>query len=149
MSEEIRRRRRSIIELIDEYFDAVERAAREFIGGLISEKPSWDTEERCLEPLANIFVTANEVIITVDLPLVKPESIRVEPMGENVLEISAEMKKKLNFGDLGLTHRRGEFEKLRCRTRIPVPVEIKHLKISFRRGILEVKVPRKRRIPVG
>ncbi len=65
-------------------------------------------------------------------------------MGENLIEISAKMKHKVKFGDFGISHREGEFSSFRSRAHIPVPIETKRMKIHFKRGILEVHLPRKK-----
>lgn len=147
-----RRRRRSIFEIIDEYLEELERASREFMGALLSGRPSWDTSERCLEPLTNMHITPDEVVVTVDLPMVKPETIKVRALSDNVLEVSAEMKRTVYFREFGVTHHRGEFCGFKSKTRIPVPVDMRNITTKFVRGILEIHIPRKAkagvRIPV-
>ena len=103
-----------------------------------------DHHARGLEPLCSVFVSADEVVVTADLPNIDPKNIKVEAAGEDLIEITAKMKKKLHFEDFGITHRQGEFSAFRCQTRIPVPVNIKKMKTQFKRGILEVHLPRKK-----
>jgi HSP20 family molecular chaperone IbpA len=67
-------------------------------------------------------------------------------VGKRTLEIKAKMKRKINFKDFGITHRKGEFEFFRCRTRIPVPVDMKRMKKELKRDFLEVHLPRKKAI---
>jgi len=129
---------------MSEYMEEFESLADEFMRSIFPERPSWNTESCCLEPLCNVFVTPDEVVVTADLPNTEPETVKVEAVGENLLEIAAKMKSKLRFDDFGITHREGEFSSLRCQTRIPVPVDTKRMKISFKRGILEIRIPRKR-----
>ena len=109
-----------------------------------AERPSWNTEYCCLEPLCNVFVTPDEVVITVDLPNTEHETLKVEALSEDLIEITAKMKRKMRFDDFGITHREGEFSSLRCQPRIPVPVDTKRMKISFKHCILEIRFPRKR-----
>ncbi|MGQ9460039.1 MAG: Hsp20/alpha crystallin family protein [Candidatus Bathyarchaeaceae archaeon] len=139
-----RRRRRSIFDLMSEYMEEFESLADELVGLAFPERPSWDTESCCLEPLCNVFVTPNEVVITADLPNTEPATLKVEAMGEDLIEITAKLKRKMRFDDFGITHREGEFSLLRCQTRMPVPVDTKRMRISFKRGILEIRLPRKR-----
>jgi HSP20 family molecular chaperone IbpA len=54
------------------------------------------------------------------------------------------MERSVRFADFGITHRKGEFSSFRSRVRIPVPVETERMKIHFKRGILEVHLPRKK-----
>jgi len=83
-------------------------------------------------------------VVTADLPYVEPETVKVEAVSEDLIEIVAKMRQKLRFDDFGITHRKGEFSSFRCQARIPVPVDTERMKIYFKRGILEVHLPRKR-----
>ncbi|MFQ6064506.1 MAG: Hsp20/alpha crystallin family protein [Candidatus Bathyarchaeia archaeon] len=138
------RRKRSLFEIMSEYMENLDDWAGEVLDSILADRPSWDVQSRCLEPLCNIFVTADEVVVTADLPYAQPETVEVEALGENLIEISAKMKRKVRFDDFGISHRKGEFSSFRSRTRIPVPVETERMKIHFKRGILEVHLPRKK-----
>jgi HSP20 family molecular chaperone IbpA len=129
---------------MNEYMEEFESMADEFMKSAFPEHPSWNTESCCLEPLCNVFVTPNEVVVTADLPNTEPETVKVEAVSEDLIEIAAKMKRKMRFDDFGITHREGEFSSLRCQTRIPVPVDTKRMKISLKRCILEIRLPRKR-----
>ena len=139
-----KRRRRSIFDLMGEYMEDFKTWAEELIESVVAERPSWDTRACCLEPLCNVFVTIDDVVVTADLPNTNPESVRVKAVGEDLIEIRAEMRRKLRFDDFGITHRRGEFSFFRCQVRIPVPVDTEQMKIDFKRGVVEARLPRKR-----
>ena len=147
----IKRRKRSIFEIMREHVEDLEAFADELMESAMMERPSWDLQSCCLEPLCSVFVSADEVVVTADLPNIDPKNITVEAAGEDLIEIKAKMKKKLHFEDFGITHRQGEFSAFRCQTRIPVPVNIKQMKTQFKRGILEIHLPRKKgyRIRIG
>lgn len=140
----IRRKRRSIFEIIREHVEELETFADKLIESALVERPSWDLQSCCLEPLCSVFVSTDEVVVTADLPNIDPQNIKVEAAGEDVIEITAEMKRKVHFEDFGITHRQGEFSAFHCQTRIPVPVNIKQMKTQFKRGILEVHLPRRK-----
>lgn len=140
----IKRRKRSIFEIMREHVEDLEAFADELMESALMERPSWDLQSCCLEPLCSVFVSADEVVVTADLPNIDPKNIKVEAAGEDLIEIKAKMKKKLHFEDFGITHRQGEFSAFRCQTRIPVPVNIKKMKTQFKRGILEIHLPRKK-----
>ena len=110
----------------------------------VAERPSWDVRSCCLEPLCNVHVAADEVVVTADLPNIAPETIKVEQVSKRTLEIKAEMKRKIHFKEFGITHRQGEFQFFWCQTHIPVPVGTKKMKKEVKRGILEVHLPRKK-----
>lgn len=139
-----KRRRRSIFEVMNEYMEDFRTWAEEMIASVAAERPSWNIRSCCLEPLCNVFITVDEAIVTADLPNTDPKSIKVELVSENSVEIRAKMKRRLRFDDFGITHRRGEFSSFRCQVRIPVPVDTEQMKISFKRGVLEVHLPRKK-----
>jgi len=139
-----RRRRRSIFEIMREHVEDLEAFADELIESTWVERPSWDLQSCCLEPLCSVFVSVDEVVVTADLPNIDPKNIKVEAVEEDIIEITAKMKRKIHFEDFGITHRQGEFSAFRCQTRIPVPVDIKRMKTKFKRGILEVHLPRKK-----
>ena len=136
------RRRRSIFDLMREYMEEIEDLADEMFERLM-ERPSWDVGSQSLEPLCDVFVRSDRVIVTADLPKVDPDSIRISGISDDMIEITARMRVKVNFEDLGVTHRRGEFTCFSCRVPLPVPVDINKAKASFKRGILEVILPRK------
>lgn len=123
-----------------EEFNAVED---EILESAFLEGPSWNTETCCLQALSNVFVTSREVVITADMPNIEPETIQVEAVDETLIQITAKMKKKVRFVDLGIGHRQGEFSALRCQDRIQVSFDPEKMKIAFTGGVLEVRFPRK------
>lgn len=139
-----RRRRRSIFDEMSDYIEDFKTWAEEIIESAVAERPSWDVESCSLEPLCNIFVTPKEVVVTADLPYTEPQTVKVEAISEDLIEIEAKMKRKIHFDDFGITHRKGEFSSFCCQIRIPVPIEPKQMKIQFKHGILEIRLPRKK-----
>ncbi|MDH5481364.1 MAG: Hsp20/alpha crystallin family protein [Candidatus Bathyarchaeota archaeon] len=136
------RRRRSIFEIISEYYDSLEEMAEQ-IEETLFERPSWNQKACTIEPLRDVTVTPKEVIVTVDLPYTEENTVQVKPLSKNTIEISAEMRRKIRFDDFGITHYKGEFQKFHCQTRIPVPVFMEKMEVQFKRGILEIHLPRK------
>ena len=137
------RRRRSIFDIMREHIEEFEELADEMFERFM-ERPSWDVRTHSLEPLCNVSVSSDRVIVTADLPKVDPKSIRVTGIADDLIEITAKMRVKVNFEDLGITHRRGEFSCFSCRVPLPVPVDTSRARARFRRGILEITLPRKR-----
>ena len=143
------RKKRSIFDIIDEYFGSLDEWAEIFREAMI-ERPSWNQRASTIEPLRDILVTPDVVIVTADLPYAEENKVQVKPLGGNALEIIAKMRRKVRFADFGITHQAGEFQTFRCQTRIPVPVDMKNMEIRLKRGILEIRLPRKGgyRIPI-
>lgn len=106
------------------------------------EGPNWNIENCCLYALSNVYTTPKEVIITADLPNVEFKTVKVKVTDGNIIEISAKMKKKIKFSDFGIFHRNGEFTSLSCRDLINETIDLKKLEISFKNGILEVRIPK-------
>jgi HSP20 family molecular chaperone IbpA len=140
-----KQRKRSILDVMNEYMEEFETLADELMESAFPEGPSWNTETCCLQALSNVSVTSREVIVTADLPNIEPETVNVEAVDENLIEITAKMKKKVRFADLGIYHRQGEFSFLRCQGRIHVAFDAEKMKISCKGGILEVRFPRKKK----
>jgi HSP20 family molecular chaperone IbpA len=136
-------RKRSIFDVMGEYVEAFDALADELLEATFPEGPSWNTETCCLQALSNVFVTTKEVVVTADMPNIEPETVKVEAVDEKVIQITAKMKKKVRFADLGICHRQGEFSALRCEDRIQVAFDSEKMKIAFTGGILEVRFPRK------
>ena len=138
-----KREKSSTFDSMEKYLEEIEALAEEVMSSAFPEGPSWNTETCCLQALCNVFITPREVIITADLPYIEPETVKVEVIDENLIEIKAEMRKKVRFADLGIAHRQGEFSFLRCQGRVQVAIDAEKMKISCKEGILEVRFPRK------
>jgi HSP20 family molecular chaperone IbpA len=89
-----------------------------------------------------MYVVAREVVLTVDLPYVNEKQVKLTCPTNDCIEIYAETNRKITFKDLGIKHRHGEFNCYHARVRIPVPVDEKRMSTKFKRGVLEIHVPR-------
>ena len=137
-----KRKRRSISDMIDMYFESMEEWIEEFQETLV-ERPSWNLKNCTIEPLREITVTPMEVVATVDLPYTEKASVKVRPVSNTILEVSAKMRKKVKLDDLGVKHCKGEFQRFHCHMRIPVPVNMDKMDTKYKKGILEIHLPRK------
>jgi HSP20 family molecular chaperone IbpA len=137
----IRKRRPTAVDF-DGYFQDLKREFEEWGGGLI-ERPSWNQKTSTIEPLRDMIVAPSEVILTVDLPFTRENTLRVKALDESTLEISAKMKRKMTFKEMGITHHVGEFQRFLFHSRVPVPVQMNKMKLRFKKGILEVHLPRR------
>lgn len=136
------KKRHSIPEIFDSYFEDLEESVERF-RETIMQKPSWNLRECTIEPLREIIVTPSEVMITVDLPYAEESAVRVEAVGDVSIEVSSTMKQKVQLEDLGITHCKGEIQKLHCLVSIPVPVDMGKMDVHLKKGILEIHLPRK------
>lgn len=137
------RKRRSIFDVIEEYFESIEQWM-DIIRESLIEGPSWDCKSCTIKPLSDIIVTGDKVIVTVDLPYAEENTIKISPIEKDIIEVSAKMRRKISFDDFGITHHKGEFHTLKCQVHIPVPVYVDKMEVKFKKGILEIELPRKR-----
>jgi HSP20 family molecular chaperone IbpA len=139
----MKQEKNSTFDVMEKYLEEIENLAEEVMASAFPEGPSWNTETFCLNALSNIFITPREIIVTADLPNIEPETIKVKAVNENLIEITAKMKKKVRFADFGIVHRQGEFSLLRCQGRLHVAIDAEKMQISCNEGILEARFPRK------
>jgi len=129
-------RRKHLFEAMDEYF---KRAEFMFERAFAS---SWNEDSQSIEPLYNISVGSSEVILTVDLPYVDQEAVTLKVPADDTVEIQANTKRRITFADLGVRHRGGQFKCYHARIHMPVPVVESGMTSKFKRGVLEVRLPR-------
>jgi HSP20 family molecular chaperone IbpA len=108
----------------------------------IEHGSGWNVAGACIEPLHNLTVAANEIVLTIDLPYVNQQRVKLRCPSNDVLEIYGETTRKITFKDLGAKHRHGEFTCYHARIRMPVPVDESRISTRFKRGVLEVHLPR-------
>ena len=137
------KRKRTVFDMIDDYFEDMQKWAEHFGEIWTAETPSWNLRNCSIEPLREITVTPTEVLLTVDLPYTLKDSVKVKSIGASGLEVSAQMKKKVKLDDLGVKHCKGVLEKFHCHVRIPVQVDMGKMNVHYKKGILEIRLPRK------
>ena len=118
-----------------------DQPVREFESSTLHSS-GWNVAAACIEPLYNVLVSATEVVLTVDLPYVDHNLVKLSCPANDVVEIYAETNRKITFKDLGLKHRHGEFTCYHARIRIPVPVDENGISTQLKRGVLEIHIPR-------
>jgi HSP20 family molecular chaperone IbpA len=107
-----------------------------------SHSPSWNVVNSSMEPLYNMMVGAEEVVLTIDLPYVNQKLVKLSCPADDIIEVSADTSRKITFKDLGIKHRHGEFMSYHAMIRTPVPVDERKTRTSFKRGVLVVHLPR-------
>jgi HSP20 family protein len=92
-------------------------------------------------PAANLVETENEFEVTLELPGLKPEEVKVE-LREGALWVSGERKEEKE--EKGKTFHRMERRYGEFRRVIPLPSEVKEEKIEaeFHNGVLKIKLPK-------
>jgi HSP20 family molecular chaperone IbpA len=100
----------------------------------------WNVASACIEPLYNLTVGTNEVLLTIDLPYVNQNQVKLSCPENDIVELLAETIRKITFRDLGIKHRHGEFTCYHARIKMPVPVDESKMRAVFKRGVLEVRL---------
>jgi HSP20 family protein len=131
------RRRR----LLDE-IEALEREIDEALEAFFYERPMWDISASQLEPLAHLTETEDKITVSVDLPLVKKEDIKLNVTGD-VLEVDAKMQRCIKFERWGTVQRNCEFKSFRKVLKLPSEVIPEEAKAKFKQGILTVELPKR------
>ncbi len=133
-----RPRRRQVPDVVN---DSVRHARKP---GHETFRSGWDELACSIEPLSNITVGVEEITITLDLPLVDHEQVRVRVHDENTVEVYAKTKRTVRFNDLGIRHRSGEFTCYHTLMDLPEPVDGAKAIYNVKRGILEIRLPKLR-----
>jgi len=105
-------------------------------------RPMWDYNTRSLEPLCTISETEDEVIVTMDLPMVKKDDIRINAT-EDTLEVEAKLKQEMRFAHLRHVCGDVAFTCFRKIIKLPTKVIPEEAKARFRGGVLEIRLPKR------
>ena len=136
------RRKKTLFEIFEDLVSQFDRMFEELLGVETYEAPLCDVVKRELKPLINISETEDEVIVTIDLPYVEKESIRLSA-NENTLKVEAPIRKPIRLSGWGPYRREVEFEYFRRTIRLPVTVDPEKARARFKDGILQVTLPKK------
>lgn len=109
------------------------------------EKPMHNISERYLEPLSEVLETENEIIIRMDLPYVKSKSDIEINVVNNVLIVTARMKREISMSNALSLCRGAYFSKFKKMIRLPSDTDPSKIKARFQNGILEITIPKKTR----
>lgn len=105
----------------------------------------WDLQRHSLEPLASTSETDDEVIVEVDLPLVKKDDIALRLIEEG-LEIEASLTRCVRFERWGTVQRSCEFRSFYKIVPLPSPVVPDGTTATFKKGILRINLKKKKEI---
>jgi HSP20 family protein len=124
-------------------FDDMEERFDEMFGAFFDasslDKPSWDIDGQCLTPLSQVTETEDKVIVTVDLPHVSKENIKLHST-EKTLEVEAKTNQGICFEKWGTVQKCTEFNCFRKKIKLPAEVKPNEAKATFKSGILEIQI---------
>ena len=131
------RRRRPL-----DYIEDLEREIDLAFDRLFAEHSMWDIKNRRLEPLAYLTETENKINVSVDLPFVRKEDIKLN-VTEDALVIDAAMRRCVKFERWGTVQRECEFASFHKIVKLPTKVVPKEAKATFKYGVLSVDLPKR------
>jgi len=136
------RRRRSIFDLMRELEQEMEREIEYFLMELKHDELAG----QCLQPLYDVRETDEEIVVTIDLPGARKEDIDLR-LSEDYLSLYA----PISYGvRVSRSYTRGA-TCYRLHLDLPEPVDVDSASSTYRNGVLEVRVKKRRsgyRIPV-
>ncbi len=132
---------------MEEWFEETAREIRREIRRLVREfeellRPIIDTETGEVEPLYEVLKRPDKVIIRVDLPGVRREDIEVYRT-EDRITVRAKMGNPLNLCDIPV-YSGCEIRGYRLDLELPPNVDTENIQAFYRKGYLEITLPRRK-----
>ncbi len=132
------KRRRRIFDEIAEIEEEIDRIFEEALSG----HPMWNPQLSCLEPLAQVSESEDKVTVTVDLPFVKKEDVKLDVTPQE-LNIEAKMQRHVIYNKWGTVQRTCKFRDFTKTIKLPSEVIPELAKAKFRQGFLLIEIPKK------
>ena len=132
---------RRIMEIFNDLRTRMDLAFEELTGRSSIFEPLRDYEQAHLHPLWTIKEDPDIITITVDLPYVKKENIKLQAE-DNALIITAGLDKSIRFNSGFKHHKETEFQRYEQAFRLPCKIDVDNVKASFKQGIMTITAPR-------
>ncbi|MDO8055833.1 MAG: Hsp20/alpha crystallin family protein [Candidatus Hermodarchaeota archaeon] len=146
--------KKDTLERLDQSIRTLQRQFDEFFRTSGSIRPRgtalWDGDSCCLEALGEVEETEGEHIITLDLPMVNKDDIKITVLDDH-LAVQAKMRQEMHFERWGTMQREIRFQSLAKKVPLPKNTDSDNIRASFQNGILEIRIPKTmkaRRVPV-
>jgi len=122
------------------FFDEVQREIEETFEELMSGHSMWDSSTGRLEPLTQVTETLDKMVVTIDLPLVRKEDIRLT-IEENQIKLEAPLERCVRYEHWGI---QGdcEFKSFYKILDLPARVNPEEATAKFRNGVLSIELPK-------
>ena len=104
-------------------------------------RPSQVGVERVWAPAVDLYETADEVVVSADLPGMNEKDIHLSITGE-MLTIRGERQWPQGVTQEGVYRSERWFGKFERTLALPIPVQSDKVKASYRDGVLTVKLPK-------
>jgi len=125
---------------LEKFQKKMNRLFKEFWGG----KVKIPKDIRLREPLVDIEDKKNEYVATVELPGMKNKDIEVNVEG-NLVQIKAERKKSKEEKKKSYFKQERTYKGFYKAFSLPGMVDDKKVKVNFDKGILTIRLPKKKR----
>ncbi|NOZ59946.1 MAG: Hsp20/alpha crystallin family protein [Euryarchaeota archaeon] len=119
----------------------LERRMNRLFEELLQERPALAPGVR--EPFADIMDTGKEIKVTVELPGVSKEDIKINAT-ERELEVIAEVKREEEEKKGDYVRRERSYRMFRRSFALPAEVDPSRARATYRNGVLEVTLPKVR-----
>ena len=121
--------------------EQMRRDLDEALGNWFSDSGSGDGMRTAFTPQTNISETSNQYEVTVDLPGMKPEEVKVEVVGDRLV-ISGERKQETETKDKTWHRIEQSHGMFRRSFQLGQPIEAGGINARFTNGVLTVTVPK-------
>ncbi|MHA1860387.1 MAG: Hsp20/alpha crystallin family protein [Candidatus Asgardarchaeia archaeon] len=123
--------------------DEIERMRRELnrmLEEVFSEYPE-EVERGYLEPMMDIYEDDENFIITMEVPGVEKDEIKIEGY-EDYLEVRAKREEMKEMKDKNVVRRERKYSGFYRKIKLPSEVDVSKAKASYKNGILEIRIPK-------
>ncbi len=95
-------------------------------------------------PAMDMFDNGKEIVITMDLPGVKKEDVKIRCMGDYI-EISAKVSEKKTKRKENYYYSERTASSFKRGISLPVEVDCRRAKSTLKNGVLEIRLPKKKK----
>jgi len=99
------------------------------------------TGERMWAPLADMYETKDDLLVTFELPGVREKEVSVSITGD-VLTVKGERRFERDVEDEGFHRLERVYGKFERSMPLPIPVQADKVKATYRDGVLEIRLPK-------
>jgi len=97
--------------------------------------------ERMWAPLADMYETKDDLLVTFELPGVREKEVSVSITGD-VLTVKGERRFERDVEDEGFHRLERVYGKFERSMPLPIPVQADKVKATYRDGVLEIRLPK-------
>jgi len=141
--DEFDRIKRYIYKRISEMKEEIEQEINEMLG-YMREPLYSETKPILEEPLHTIYETPDEYLIILDIPRANEASITVTAYN-NLLEIKARLKEKIDMKKIGYRLIATELEEYRKKITLPPDADVSLLNYQYKNGRLFIRIPKEKK----